>query len=268
MVTKRNRSEYMKKFKNPKWETCSNCYEEMLNYRLGRRLLEQSHNPWIWIVSDSDSDSAGENSPRTDRSQAQSSETGDEPVGVQLQEYQGTRTDVPRLPVLENEEHVDHPQGIREEPEETEEHSCSKHKSFTHRGAQTEKDPPAPRKQQTKSQRIPKFTCVQRVKKTAVTRPPDENRRHPFALYASGEKDADTAGKKTHNVRPAASTNQIHPSALRAKSRREVERHIQFQQSEPPRAKSADLENVRKKVQTEYNPWLTEYMRCFSARTR
>ncbi|XP_061132099.1 centriole, cilia and spindle-associated protein [Syngnathus typhle] len=265
MVTKRNCSEYMKKFKNPKWETCSNCYEDMLSYRLGRRLLEQSHNPWIWIGSDTDSDSAGENLPRPDRSQAQSSETGDEPVGVQLREHQGSRTDVPRLPVLENEEHDDPPQGIREAPEEQ---SCSKHKSFTHRGAQTEKDPPAPRKQQTKPQRIPKFTCVQRVKKTAVARPPDENRRHPFALYASGEKDADTAGKKTYNVRPAASTNQIHVSALRAKSRREIERHVRFQQSELPRAKSADLGKVRKNVQTEFNPWLTEYMRCFSARSR
>lgn len=58
MVTKRIRSEYMKKFKDPKWETYSRCYEEMLAYRLTRRLLEHTHNPFFWGGPDSDSDSA------------------------------------------------------------------------------------------------------------------------------------------------------------------------------------------------------------------
>lgn len=62
MVTKRIRSEYMKKFKDPKWETYTKCYEEMLKYRLTRRLLEHTHKPWFWSGSDSDSDS-GDRSP-------------------------------------------------------------------------------------------------------------------------------------------------------------------------------------------------------------
>lgn len=33
--------------------------------------------------------------------------------------------------------------------------------------------------------------------------------KHPFALYGSGEKEADIAGRKTHNVGPAASTNEV-----------------------------------------------------------
>lgn len=33
--------------------------------------------------------------------------------------------------------------------------------------------------------------------------------RHPFALYGSGEKDADVASRKTHNVGPAASTAEV-----------------------------------------------------------
>lgn len=33
--------------------------------------------------------------------------------------------------------------------------------------------------------------------------------RHPFALYGSGDKAADIAGRKTHNVRPAASTHEV-----------------------------------------------------------
>lgn len=59
MVTRRLRSEYMKKFKDPKWETYNKCYEDTLNYRLTRRLLEQTHNPWFWSGSDTDSDSGG-----------------------------------------------------------------------------------------------------------------------------------------------------------------------------------------------------------------
>lgn len=59
MVTRSLRSEYMKKFKDPKWETYNKCYEDTLKYRLTRRLLEQTHNPWFWSGSDTDSDSGG-----------------------------------------------------------------------------------------------------------------------------------------------------------------------------------------------------------------
>lgn len=111
------------------------------------------------------------------------------------------------------------------------------------------------------------------------------------------------SGRKTHNVLPAASTHQvsphreaprrdsgphrspphypnlnpnlnppsslqIHESALRAKTRREVERQIQTQRAERRRAKSADLVRARKAAQPDFNPWLTEYMRCFSVRSR
>ncbi|KAK9411772.1 centriole cilia and spindle-associated protein [Crotalus adamanteus] len=42
------KSEYMKCFKEPKWEACGPCYQELLRYRLSRRLLEQAHRPWFW----------------------------------------------------------------------------------------------------------------------------------------------------------------------------------------------------------------------------
>ncbi|XP_077380115.1 uncharacterized protein ccsapa [Festucalex cinctus] len=48
MVTKKVRTEYMKKFRDPKWETFSKCYEDSLKYRLTRRLMEHSHKPWFW----------------------------------------------------------------------------------------------------------------------------------------------------------------------------------------------------------------------------
>lgn len=56
MACRTIRSEYMKKFKDPKWETFRKCYEEMLIYRISRRILEQAHIPWFWNGQD-DSDS-------------------------------------------------------------------------------------------------------------------------------------------------------------------------------------------------------------------
>lgn len=111
---------------------------------------------------------------------------------------------------------------------------------------------------------------TERVRPAPVRQAEEDSKesRHPFALYGSGEKDADMAGRKTHNVGPAASTNEIHDSALRAKTRREVGRQIQTQRAERRRAKSVDVNKARKLIQPEYNPWLTEYMRCFSARSR
>ena len=115
MVTKRIRSEYMKKFKDPKWETYTKCYEEMLKYRLTRRLLEQTHNPWFWSGSDSDSDSAGRTPPPPPNKNQVQDETVRGGTEGELEECQGARTDkqpelqaspagpVPRLHIQELE---------------------------------------------------------------------------------------------------------------------------------------------------------------------
>ncbi|XP_054627605.1 centriole, cilia and spindle-associated protein [Dunckerocampus dactyliophorus] len=261
MVTKKIRSEYMKKFKDPKWETYTKCYEELLKYRVNRRLLEQSHKPWFWNGSDTDSDSGEGNS----------TERGEDPVADQLEECQGARTDVPRLPLLEDEqEHGFRDDGVRES-RAPEEHrgawSGNQHKNDTQREPQAEKDPTVPQLQLIKPRRLSKLSRLQRAQQT-TRQPPNEDSKHPFALYASGEKDADIAGRKTHNVLPVASTNEIHASALRAKIRREAERQVHTERSERRRNRSADMLKARKTVQPEFNPWLTEYMRCFSARAR
>ncbi|MED6256687.1 hypothetical protein ATANTOWER_032868, partial [Ataeniobius toweri] len=97
MVTKRIRSEYMKKFKDPQWETYTKCYEEMLAYRLTRRLLEHTHNPWFWSGSDSDSDSGGRSPPHPSENQVEASggraeaET-EEAVGVKVVRHQEQET--------------------------------------------------------------------------------------------------------------------------------------------------------------------------------
>ncbi|KAB0388634.1 hypothetical protein E2I00_014472 [Balaenoptera physalus] len=121
--------------------------------------------------------------------------------------------------------------------------------------------------------------------------------KHPFALYGWGEKQTDTGSQKTHNVCASASvhepwrvpvrrpedtadegasrvepqsndcvsTNTIHESALRAKSRRQVEKRRLAAQRQ--RAHSADVDRTRRvKPASSENPWMTEYMRCYSAR--
>ncbi|KAL8185908.1 UNVERIFIED_CONTAM: hypothetical protein K2H54_059719 [Gekko kuhli] len=57
------KSEYMKRYKEPKWEACGPCYQELLRYRLSRRLLEQAHRPWFWDGWEQDSASGGSPSP-------------------------------------------------------------------------------------------------------------------------------------------------------------------------------------------------------------
>ncbi|XP_067448233.1 centriole, cilia and spindle-associated protein [Thunnus thynnus] len=280
MVTKRIRSEYMKKFKDPKWETYTKCYEEMLKYRLTRRLLEHTHNPWFWSGSDSDSDSGGRSPPSPppppappSKNQVRS-EASRDGAEAELED-----TAVPRLLLPEEGEGGSAQQppvqgsqldGAREPRVPEEEREEREEQRASSRGSK-ERDPGGPRPQQNKPPKMSKRTWrSQRVRPAPAPQPREDSKdsKHPFALYGSGEKDADIAGRKTHNVGPSASTNQIHESALRAKTRREVERQIQTQRTERRRAKSADLDKARKLVQPEFNPWLTEYMRCFSARSR
>ncbi|NXS06706.1 CCSAP protein, partial [Neodrepanis coruscans] len=93
---------------------------------------------------------------------------------------------------------------------------------------------------------------------------PKEN-KHPFALYGWGERQTDTGSQKTHNVCASASMNEIHESALRAKNRRQVEKRKLSQR----RVRSAEAEmekSWRTKPSPQDNPWMTEYMRCYSAR--
>lgn len=63
-ATKKIRSEYMKRFREPKWETFTKCYQDSVKYRVSRRLMEQTHRPLFGDGWDSGSDSSGRSSPR------------------------------------------------------------------------------------------------------------------------------------------------------------------------------------------------------------
>ncbi|XP_075905916.1 centriole, cilia and spindle-associated protein isoform X2 [Nelusetta ayraudi] len=272
MVTRRIRSEYMKKYKDPKWESYAKCYEELLKYRLTRRLLEQTHNPWFWSGSDTDSETGGRSPPAPGKNQEQA-EPKEDRGDVELEECQGAKMDgttvlVPRIPLQDEAQGAHSTAGPLQSAVETkvveEERVGNKDSQrLTDKttGGIIQSKPSKQSRQARRSHHVKPVAAQQ-------SREDSQESRHPFALYGSGEKDADTAGRKTHNVCPVASTHQIHESALRAKTRRQVERQIHTQRSERRRAKSADVEKVRKVIQPEFNPWLTEYMRCFSARSR
>lgn len=267
----------MKKFKDPKWDTYNKCYEDMLKYRLARRLLEHSHNPWFWGESDTESDSGGRSPTSAGKSQTEENPTNDrtytegeleECAAVRMDKLKEQQSDpielVPRLVLSEDENII---QGETRVAVEEQERRNGVVQQLPVQVKHTQ-ETGGPKSQLYKTS---KQNRVLRLKPMPTQQSKEDSKqiRHPFVLYASGEKDSDIASRKTHNVRPVASTQEIHASALRAKTRREVERQLQSQRVERRRAKSADVDKARLKVVApEFNPWLTEYMRCFSARSR
>uniref|UniRef100_A0A3Q2QIM0 Centriole, cilia and spindle-associated protein b n=1 Tax=Fundulus heteroclitus TaxID=8078 RepID=A0A3Q2QIM0_FUNHE len=294
MVTKRIRSEYMKKFRDPKWETYTKCYEEMLAYRLTRRLLEHTHNPWFWSGSDSDSDSGCRSPPHPHKNQVEASGGR---AGAETGAAEGVKVDTQQEPEIrtagagpghttQNEERIrpdpkssahslpcddtrEPKKALQGEEEERVSSRASKRlpDPLRDQEKETREPQPQPRKASKSTRQAWRSQRVRPAPSRHLKEDAKES-RHPFALYGSGEKDADIAGRKTHNVGPAASTAEIHESALRAKTRRQVERQIQSQRTERRRAKSADPNKAERAAQPDFNPWLTEYMRCFSVRSR
>lgn len=253
------KSEYMKRYREPCWDEYAPCYRERLHYRLGRRLLEQAHAPWLWDdwgpagASDdsasSASSGAGSPAPRCARDSpppppaepgapeepAGDAEAGDAEAG------DAEATSVSALPVKD----------MREKPEQQ------------FKTKETDRLPGCePRQQQG--------TVFGRGAGKAVRSPQrssskTKEKKRPFALYGWGEKQMDTGSQRTHNVLASAPVSEIHESALRAKTRRQVEKRRLAAQRQ--RAHSDGVENSRRtKPSSLENPWMTEYMRCYSAR--
>ncbi|CAO2609456.1 Centriole, cilia and spindle-associated protein [Lemmus lemmus] len=253
------KSEYMKRYREPRWDEYAPCYRELLRYRLGRRLLEQTHAPWLWDAwgPDSPSDSSASPSPAPRGSlgepSAPSAREEEQTVGERGAELRGAEVGdacfhlvsslFPKAPPKKDIEGKPEQQtGTRE----------------------TDRVPAGPEPRQQPS------ALFARGSKKA-TRSPQRSaskikeNKHPFALYGWGEKQMDTGSQKTHNVCASAPVHEIHESALRAKNRRQVEKRKLAAQRQ--RAHSVDVEKNRMvKPTSAENPWLTEYMRCYSAR--
>ncbi|XP_066239615.1 centriole, cilia and spindle-associated protein [Saccopteryx leptura] len=263
------KSEYMKRYQDPRWEEYAPCYRELLHYRLGRRLLEQAHAPWLWDnwgpAGSSDcsasSASSGAGSPAPLCAQA-SLPPPAEPAAREEQERRarGSPEEAEDVEARDggagDAEDMSLPaspiNNVKEKPEEET------------RRKETDQLPSSIKPRQQPSAL---FTRGNRkaVKSPQRSSSKIKEKKHPFALYGWGEKQMDTGSQKTHNVCASAPVHEIHESALRAKNRRQVEKRKLVAQRQ--RAHSVDVEKTRRvKPSSSENPWMTEYMRCYSAR--
>ncbi|XP_057224406.1 centriole, cilia and spindle-associated protein isoform X3 [Malurus melanocephalus] len=245
---RRVKTEYMKRFKEPKWESCGACYLELLHYRLSRRLLEQAHRPWLWDGWEQDSGSGGGSTAGSPSPPGAGS-----PAAAQEEEAAGAAapSEAGRASPEKEKEKEDQEKQEKEEQEKTVEHTSVKETDKTSRTGRRPSRSALSSRNDRKTAKSPQRTDA-----------PKEN-KHPFALYGWGERQTDTGSQKTHNVCASASVNEIHESALRAKNRRQVEKRKLSQR----RVRSAEAESTwRTKPSPADNPWMTEYMRCYSAR--
>ncbi|XP_006269915.1 centriole, cilia and spindle-associated protein isoform X2 [Alligator mississippiensis] len=237
---RRVKTEYMKRYKEPKWESCGACYLELLRYRLSRRLLEQAHRPWLWDGWEQGSAGSGSGSGSGSLSPPGSASP------PQQQQQEAAERSSPAEP----------PRGEEKKTEGENQEKAAEQAAVKETDKSTSRAGQRPSRSALSSRDDRKST-----KSPQRTEAPKEN-KHPFALYGWGEKQTDTGSQKTHNVCASAS---IHESALRAKNRRQVEKRKLSQR----RVRSADAEKTwRTKSSPPDNPWMTEYMRCYSARAR
>ncbi|KAL6111125.1 ccsap [Pungitius sinensis] len=278
MVTKKIRTEYMKRFRDPKWETFSKCYEDSLKYRLTRRVMEHSHKSWFWEGWDSSSGSSGWSTPRPTRNKtaplsvarpaAGGKPRTDPPSGESRAEGRGGEADAGPAAVVEN--------GVSEAsggsapaapdpggpPEDTDSGPADSTSS-------SEGGEPAP---------VPKRRPRRRDPRPAPP-PPHQDAQPPAARKTPRAKSQPPVGA-TENRRPSGrldwterhaevrrTPNDVLTSDACSQTRRESGKRV----CEPDRrrARSADLEKTRRSQLTVVDDrWVTEYMRCFSARLR
>ncbi|XP_006902132.1 PREDICTED: centriole, cilia and spindle-associated protein-like [Elephantulus edwardii] len=288
------KSEYMKRYKDPRWDMYAPCYRELLHYRQSRRLLEQAHNPWFWddwgqaCSSEDTSSSGGRGSPCPEAPGA--SPPPSAPASPEREDSHHLVPEVPedadaKGPAADVVFHLS--EHFLEHSEMLTKASgccclCSSQKMIplisSHKlPVEVEETP----EQQTKTKENEKLSSRAGPRQQPSALFARGNRRmsknpqgssskirenkHPFALYGWGEKQTDTGSQKTHNVCASAPMHEIHESALRAKNRRQVEKRKLVAQRQ--RTHSVDVErNRRIKPSPSDNPWMTEYMRCYSAR--
>ncbi|XP_072437721.1 centriole, cilia and spindle-associated protein-like isoform X2 [Chiloscyllium punctatum] len=248
-MAKRMKTEYMKQFRGPSWEVYGSCYSALLEYRGMRRLLEQAHVPWIW-------DSAS------------GSSSGSSTPGE------------PAEPLPEDSPHT-HGQGTAAEPPAAataNEKGKDEEPTANERPLQPEDCCPV---QKTNLQ-----TSAITPRSTAALGTPKETKA-PFAMFGWAERDAEVGCKKTHNVSASALKGQIYESAVRAHHRRQVQKAVctphrrpcgkvtstthfragQCKSSLERKSLSDHLQVRMLKPTGAEDPWLSEYMRCYSSRS-
>ncbi|XP_016145354.1 centriole, cilia and spindle-associated protein-like [Sinocyclocheilus grahami] len=276
MMSKKIRTEYMKKFRDPKWETFSKCYEDSVKYRLTRRLMEQTHRPFFVDGWDSGSDSSGGSGPKLQEGNVSnakhytsSSESKNENAEVldswkpqvNGEVHTDTSATVESSRPLENGYKDVAPNGPSE----------SNPKRRQRRRA-PRSDPCYPNKELDSDE---SQLSVSRKPSRAKSQPPGNTKeqtskrdnRRPFIHYEWAERHIETRDRRTPNMRASASAGEIHRADVGVQTRREAKKG--GRSSERRRAQSADLEKSRRSALSVADErWMTEYMRCFSARLR
>uniref|UniRef100_A0A672ZCL8 Centriole, cilia and spindle-associated protein a n=1 Tax=Sphaeramia orbicularis TaxID=375764 RepID=A0A672ZCL8_9TELE len=191
MVTKKVRTEYMKKFRDPKWETFSKCYEDSLKYRLTRRVMEHSHKPWFWEGWDSGSDSSGWSTPRLTRNKV---------VPLSL---------------------------------------------------------PPPTKSEVKQRLL-------ELRSSLEPKPPSES----GDTEAGPEDGTDAENHRTSSRLDLSEIRRMANDVSLSATRTWRESNKRRSNLDRRRARSADLEKMSRQLTVADDRWMTEYMRCFSARLR
>ncbi|XP_026214689.1 centriole, cilia and spindle-associated protein isoform X1 [Anabas testudineus] len=296
MVTKKIRTEYMKKFKDPKWETFSKCYEDSLKYRLTRRVMEHSHKPWFWEGWDSGSESSGWSTPRLMRNKVaplslppppqtsmemkqrleelkpgpgpeQSSEDGATEVGG------GEASVVDAAPtaaeVVENG--VNEPSGASA----TAAPNTSGPSDDTDNGpadsASSDGDPVKPVPKRRHRRRTPRSEPGHRDgshdDKAAIVHKPPRAKSQPPIRTKENRRPSSRLDWTERQMEVRRSPNDSHTSDACVQTRRESDKRSS--NMDRRRARSADLEKMRRsQLVVADDRWMTEYMRCFSARLR
>ncbi|XP_051749558.1 centriole, cilia and spindle-associated protein [Ctenopharyngodon idella] len=276
IMSKKIRTEYMKKFKDPKWETFSKSYEDSVKYRLTRRLMEQTHRPLFENGWDSGSDSSGRSSPKLQevnisngRHYISSSESKNETAEV-LNSWK---------PQVNGEVHTDTSATVESSPPLE-----NGHKGVTTNGPSESipkrrqryraprSEPCYPNKELDSDE---SHLSISRKPSRAKSQPPGntkertsnrENRRS-FIRPDWAERHIETRERRTPNIRASVSAGEIHRADVGVQTRRESKKGGRA--SDHRRARSADLEKARRSALSMADErWMTEYMRCFSARLR
>ncbi|XP_042252177.1 centriole, cilia and spindle-associated protein isoform X1 [Thunnus maccoyii] len=302
MVTKKIRTEYMKKFRDPKWETFSKCYEDSLKYRLTRRVMEHSHKPWFWEGWDSSSDSSGWSTPRLTRNKVVPLSVSLQPPPsseVKQKTWELKSSSGPKPPtedgeaeagaaeeaavdaapttgaVIEND--VNEAGGSSAAATAAPNTSRPSDDTATDDGpadaSSSDGEPVNPAPKRRHRRRTPRSEPGHRDsshdnKPAAVRKPPRAKSQPP------------SSSKEKENWRPTSqpdwterqmevrrTPNDSHTADACVQTRRESDKRSS--NLDRRRARSADLEKLRRSQLTVADDrWMTEYMRCFSARLR
>ncbi|XP_073699249.1 centriole, cilia and spindle-associated protein [Garra rufa] len=273
IMSKKVRTEYMKKFRDPKWETFSKCYEDSVKYRLTRRLMEQTHRPLFGEGWDSGSDSSGRSSPKlaevivsNGKHYISSSESKNENAEVLKPRVNGeVHTDssatVESSVPLENGYKDVTPNGPSESnPKRRQRHRPPRSEPiYPNKELDTDESQISVSKKPSRAKSQPPGNIKERTS--------NRDNRRSFIRNDWAERHIETRNRRTPNMRASMSAGEIHHADVGVQTRREAKKSGRA--SDHRRARSADLERSRRSALSVADErWMTEYMRCFSARLR